>query len=220
MHNLAAVEKCRDNLITVGLICHGVPSPAAWDSFKEWTANRHGSPLISVNFRDKSKEGYKKSYCRYEYQSGEIEYTPTYLPTSQYVEATLVYNLAIQKSCSHCDCKGIQPGIDLLIGDWYAEYTGEGALGTSCIVAFSQRGKEYAQEHLMGLREIAYDTILEKNRFMEKSVGLSQNREQFFKRMSDKDFWNKVESLYPSKYILKKLLVKTGLYAYVKRLIG
>ena len=72
----------------------------------------------------------------------------------------------------------------------------------------------------MGLREIAYETILEKNRFMEKSVGLSQNREQFFKRMSDKDFWDKVESLYPSKYILKKLLVKTGLYAYVKRLIG
>ena len=220
LHNMVGNGKYRENLITVAVICHGVPSPAAWDGFKAWTAQQHGSPLVSVNFRDKSREGYKKSYCRYEYRSGEVEYVPTFLPSSKYIEATLVYNLAIQKSCAHCDCKGMQPGIDLLIGDWYAEYTGEGALGTSCIVAFTQRGADYAQKQLAGLRTTEYDKILAKNGYMERSVALSPNREHFFEEIGDRALWDSVERLYPAKYPLKKLLVKTGLYAVIKKLTG
>jgi len=223
MHNLVMAcqnGEYRNQLITVAVICHGVASPAVWDSFQQWTAGKHGSPLKTVNFRDKSQEGYKKSYCRYEYQSGEVTYVPTYLPSSKYIEATLVYNLAIQCSCAHCDCKGIQPGIDLLIGDWYAEHTGEGSMGTSCIAAFSQRGMEYAQKQLAGLRVFEYNTILEHNGFMEKSVTLSPNRTAFFAKISDTTFWDRVESLYPSKYRLKKLLVKTGVYHLIKKLTG
>lgn len=223
MHNLVMAcqnGKYRDQLITAAVICHGVASPAVWDSFKQWTACRHGSPLKNVNFRDKSQKGYQKSYCRYEYQSGEVEYTPTYLPGSKYIEATLVYNLALQKACTHCDCKGKQPGIDLLLGDWYAEHTGEGALGTSCIMAFSQRGADYARKQLKGLRDFEYDRILEKNGFMEKSVTSSPNRELFFKKIADDSFWDRVEVLYPPKYRLKKLLVTSGLYEMIKKIIG
>ena len=56
--------KYRDSLITIAIICHGVASPMAWESYKKWTMEKEGSPLIKVNFRDKSREGYKKSYCR------------------------------------------------------------------------------------------------------------------------------------------------------------
>ncbi len=223
LHNIVSNisgGRYRNSLITVALICHGVASPAIWDSFKKWIARKEGSDLVGINFRDKSQEGYKKSYCRYDFADGKTTYLPTFLPSSKYIEATLVYNLALRKSCGHCDAKGVNNGIDLIIGDWYAEYSGEGKLGTSCIVAFTDRGYTYATENLSGLRSVTFDTVLEKNKYIKYSVNVSDKRELFFENMiNDDNYWERVEELYPKKYKLKKILVKTGLYNIVKKII-
>ena len=222
MHNFAMnylQGKYRDNLITIAVICHGVASPQAWESYKEWDRDRTGSPLVRVNFRDKTREGYKKSYCRYEYQSGRVIYLPTYLPSSKYIEATLVYNLAMRNSCSRCDCKGINTGIDIIVGDWYAEYKGEGKLGTSCIIAFTERGKRYVNNNLQGLRPFSYEEVLQKNSYLEKSIKLSANRGRFFEKIKDYHYWDRVEELYPKKYKYKRFLVKVGLYDLLKKVI-
>lgn len=222
MHGVVLREdngKYRDHLLTAAVLCHGVASPAAWESFKSWTEAEKGSRLASVNFRDKSREGYRKSYCRYEYSSGEVTYSPTYLPTSKYIEATLVYNLALRHSCSHCDCKGATEGCDLVLGDWYAEHSGAGALGTSCLVAFTSRGQNAATALLSGLREIPYRTIVEQNGYIENSVHLGEKRDEFLSIMNDPSIWNNVERLYPPKYKYKKLLVRLHLYEFLKRFI-
>lgn len=224
MHNIAANSgdrEIRERLIIVGVICHGVASPKAWESFKEYTEHRENSPLVAVNFRDKNREGYKKSYCRYDYADGRSTYLPTYLPSplyhSKYIEATLVYNLALRSSCSHCDCKGINRGIDLIVGDWYAEYTGVGKLGTSCIVAFTECGKRYAEEALEELRPFEYRQVLRDNALIESSVAPAANRKRFFDGIDDYHYWDRVEELYPPKYKYKKLLVRLGIYDVLKK---
>lgn len=70
----------RENLITVGLICHGVAAPNAWESYKKYLLKKHGSRLVNVNFRNKEKEGYKKSYCKYDFENNSTIYLPTFLP--------------------------------------------------------------------------------------------------------------------------------------------
>lgn len=223
MHNVvlqSGSAKYRENLITVGVLCHGVASPKVWESYKKYTEKREGSPLVAVNFRDKSKEGYKKSYCNYEYADGHSIYLPTFLPSSKYIEATLVYNLAIRNNCTHCDCKGVNMGVDLVVGDWYAEYKGEGELGTNCIIAFTKRGKRFAEESLDGLRIFEYESIQKNNAFIAESVKASPNREKFFERIEDYDYWDKVEELYPPIYKYKKLLVRLGVFDSIKRLLG
>lgn len=209
----------REQLTTVGVLCHGVSAPEAWESCKRWMSQKEGSRLIDVNFRDKSKEGYKKSYCRYEYESGSIVYLPTYLPSSTYMEATIVYNLALRNSCNHCDCKGITSAVDLIIGDWYAECKGEGKLGTSCIIAFTEQGKKTINQYLEGVRCFNYEEILEHNGLIEKSVIKSPKRDKFLEDLND-EIWENVEKYYPPKYKLKKLLVKLGVFDSVKRIIG
>lgn len=222
MHNIvmSSCKNRRDQLVTLGVICHGVSSPAIWESYKKYDTERVGSPIVTVNFRDKSKEGYKKSYCRYDYADGRTTYLPTYLPSSKYIEATLVYNLSIRNSCCHCDCKGINRGVDVIVGDWYAEYQGEGKLGTSCIVANTEHGKEFVLGSLSGLRNFSYELILQKNTMIEKSIGPSPNRSIFLERIKDYHYWDKVEELYPPKYKYKKLLVKFGLFDLLKRVVG
>lgn len=221
-HNIAmALEKgkYREQLITIGLICHGVAAPKSWSSYKEYIENKQNSKLLHVNFRNKEREGYKKSYCKYEFQSGEVTYLPTFLPSSKYMEATLVYNLAMRKSCSQCACKGPTSACDIILGDWYAEYTGEGKLGTSCIVAFTEHGKNAVLHYLEGIRAISYPEIVEQNGFIEKSVQLGTNRDKFLANLDDIDMWEDVEKLYPSKYRLKKILVKLKVFDFIKRII-
>lgn len=214
--NALSQGKYRDNLITVGVICHGVASPLAWESFKKWTSEKEHSRLTAVNFRDKSREGYKKSYCRYDYENGKSTYLPTFLPSSKYIEATLVYNLAIRNSCFHCECKGHNENIDIILGDWYKEYEGEGSLGTSCIVSYTERGEKYLLDNLSGLKPIEYDEIYKENKYIEESTKLGANRSKFFYLIKDYKIWDNVERLYPSKYPIKKILVKTGLYDIMK----
>ncbi len=87
----------------------------------------------------------------------------------------------MRNSCAHCDCKGVNGTIDLILGDWYAEYTGEGAMGTSCIAAFTERGLEYVNDNLRNMKTLEYDSILEKNALIEKSSLKSSRRDDFFK---------------------------------------
>lgn len=211
--------KYRDKLTTIAVICHGISTPKAWKTFKDWEKQRHGCALVGVNFRSKDREGYKKSYCRYDYEDGSTTYLPTFLPSSKYIEATLVYNLALRKSCSHCDCKGITSGCDLIIGDWYERNTGKGELGSSCIVACTEKGKIFLQSIEENLDIFTYSKIQKKNSFIEKSVTVAPNREEFLDKL-DVSIWGDVEKYYPPKYVIKKFLCKLGLFDVYKRILG
>lgn len=206
----------RENLITVAIICHGVPSPLAWESYKKWDELVNGDKLVDVNFRDKTKKGYKETYTKYSYVSGKEIFRPAYLPVNKYVESGIVYNLSMRPSCAECTSKGYNPNIDIILGDWHSDYSGEGYLGTSCISCYTNTGYSYVLESLKDLSDIKYEEVVEKNGCIEKSSKKNPNRDKFFKHIQSYQNWNTVEKLYPNKYGFKKLLYKIGLYNLLK----
>ncbi|MBP5380291.1 MAG: Coenzyme F420 hydrogenase/dehydrogenase, beta subunit C-terminal domain, partial [Bacteroidaceae bacterium] len=48
-------KKLRNNLYLADIICHGVPGPNIWRDYITLLEKRHGSPIVAVNFRDKSR---------------------------------------------------------------------------------------------------------------------------------------------------------------------
>ena len=44
----------KSNLLTIDLICHGVPSIKLFKSYIQWLEHRYGEPIIDFNFRDQS----------------------------------------------------------------------------------------------------------------------------------------------------------------------
>ena len=44
-----------NNLLTIDLFCHGVPSPKAWEKYVTHMENSVGSKMVSVSFRSKEK---------------------------------------------------------------------------------------------------------------------------------------------------------------------
>ncbi len=98
------------NLLTVDLICHGVPSPLLLEKYLAWQQNRNKKELASFNFRDKD--------------FGWSSHTETLTFTdgskiSSLVYRTLFYShLYIRPSCYKCPYKQIMHPGDITIADY------------------------------------------------------------------------------------------------------
>lgn len=204
-------------LLSVAVICHGVPAPAAWQNYRSWLEKKAGSKLASVNFRDKSVEGYKRNYCRYQFESGKTLEYPTFLG-DRYIMAGLVYNLCLRNCCSHCDFKGLLESCDIMLGDWYAACEGEGQLGTSCIIGCSDKGIRAVTQRLSSLREIDYPSIAAANPFLTESAQKGKKREAFLGALTG-NIYDSAEKYFPIKHKIKMLLVKLGLFDRARRLL-
>lgn len=52
-------KKLRENLLLVDIVCHGVPGPDLWSDYLDYLERKYNDTIVSVNFRDKEKFGWK-----------------------------------------------------------------------------------------------------------------------------------------------------------------
>lgn len=64
------LKKDYDNLVTIDLVCHGVPSPLIFKEHLKYQEQKFGSQLIDYKFRGKKKTGWR-SYIKYYFKNGE-----------------------------------------------------------------------------------------------------------------------------------------------------
>ena len=57
-------------LITVDIVCHGVPSPYMWRDYIAYLEKKQGSPIVWVNFRDKQKYGWAAHHETFKFKTG------------------------------------------------------------------------------------------------------------------------------------------------------
>ena len=100
-----------ENLLTVDVFCHGVPSPVLWESYIDWHAKFH--EISHVNFRSKHL-GWADSHIQITFEDCTYYLRPFF--QDFYIQEFLL-NLTLRPSC--CDCKFKYPNIesDLSIGD-------------------------------------------------------------------------------------------------------
>lgn len=111
---LQSFAKDKTNLITVDIVCHGVPSPKVWEMYLRSISC--GDEITDINFRDKRCEncyGLKVTYTDREfYESVE---------QNAYLQG-YINNLYIRNSCTYCAFKGSNHTADITLGDlWHAE---------------------------------------------------------------------------------------------------
>lgn len=98
-----------ENLITVDILCHGVPSPLVWKDFLAWKAE--GRKIESVDFWDKGRFGWRDHRETISYESGaesSREYTDLFFS-----------HLILCPSCFHCAYKTLDRCGDITIGDYW-----------------------------------------------------------------------------------------------------
>ena len=93
---LAFLGKHPDNLITQDLICHGVPSPAVWETYISSVAK--GRTVTAVNMRNKAK-GWQRYTLAIDFSNGE-----TYAADKDHDAYLRAFseNLSLRRSCGAC----------------------------------------------------------------------------------------------------------------------
>ena len=174
-----------ENLYTIDVLCHGVPSPALWKQYLKEKSEEYGAGVKNVSFRSKSI-GWKQFAMCIEFLN-ETMYERVF--TKDAFMTLFLGNISLRPSCYACGFKGMPRVSDLTIGDcWGVEdHTPhmDDNKGTSVVVVNSEKGEELVK--LISPNIVCCDVDLDRAvapmAESRRSVTKHLNRKQFFKKL-------------------------------------
>lgn len=111
------LRKPYDNLLSVDLICHGVPSPKVWRVYLEEVV-KQGQSISCVEFRNKEK-GWKKFSFFLSYNGvGKTVSMLSPFTENHYMKAFLS-DIILRPSCYECKARGCSSQSDITIADFW-----------------------------------------------------------------------------------------------------
>ena len=136
----------RDGLLTVDLVCMGVPSPKVFRSEMEFLGKRHGSPVRTVRFRDK-RQGWHKYSLAVTYEDGTEEAWP--LNDTPYGRG-FGMSLFLRPCCTDCPYSKPERPADFTLGDfWGVDLTAlpvDGERGVSLVLPNTDKARQRFEE--------------------------------------------------------------------------
>lgn len=174
-----------NNLYTLDLVCHGVPSPKAFRRFLAQKQEQYGT-ITDISFRDKATYGWTHS-TTIKFSDGTIY--KKYRTDSSYMKAFLDL-LSLRKSCGQCPFANIPRFGDLTLADFWGIDKYKSSLddkkGTSLILINNAQGnnlfsKIRPQMHLC--EKVPLDFAKKNNPQLYSSAKLHPRRNRFFSIM-------------------------------------
>ena len=177
------------NLITVGVLCHGVPSPKVWKKYLEFREKEANSKVENITFRNKCS-GWKEYSLTIRFknkeQYSEIFYQDLYMKM-------FLNNICLRPSCHACRFKELNRKSDITIGDfWGIEQIAsemDDDRGTSLVLVHSTKGMEILKSILnrVEIKEVDANCSLPKDADSRHSVPIHRNREKLFEEIEKVD---------------------------------
>ncbi|SDB01964.1 Coenzyme F420 hydrogenase/dehydrogenase, beta subunit C-terminal domain [Butyrivibrio sp. INlla16] len=172
------LKKEYDNLLTVDVLCHGVPSPGVWKRYLSELKHLYGDEITSISFRDKST-GWNQYSMTVVFENGE---TYTKKHSNDTFMNLFLSNSILRPSCHVCKYKSLDRPSDMTIGDaWgvediFTEFNDN--KGSSVIIVHSEPGQELYNSisSFVYQKSTEIDRILPETADSRKSVGMPRGR--------------------------------------------
>ena len=182
------LRKSYDNLLSVDLICHGVPSPKVWRVYLEEVV-KQGQSISCVEFRNKEK-GWKKFSFFLSYNGvGKTVSMLSPLSENHFMKAFLG-NIILRPSCYECKVKDCSSQSDITIADFWGIETlfpqMDDNKGTGMVFVNTEKGKSVLDFAQMRVAETTYDSIRPLNPACWRSAQPHSKREDFFRRLGER----------------------------------
>lgn len=173
-----------ENLFTIDLICHGVPSPMVWEEYVKELGKQ--KKIDTLNFRDKSL-GWNDFTLAIRYKDGSS------IVKQRWMEPFMkcfLRDIILRPSCYNCKVKGVERISDLTLADlWGIEELMPNIIddrGVSLVIVQSERGQQFlAKLTDICMTEIDLQSALKHNRYMKISAPKNDYREQFFREIDE-----------------------------------
>ena len=167
-----------DNLLTVEVVCHGVPSPKIW---REYLGALQFSNIGSISHKDKST-GWRDYSFTIKNIEGKTLFTER-ASNNKYLMA-FVGNLTLRPSCFSCPAKAGKSGADITLADyWGIEYLVpqmDDNKGTSFICCNTEKGKALIEQLNLQVQLADYYKSISYNSCIVKSTSKPVERQQFW----------------------------------------
>lgn len=111
-----------DNLYCVEVLCHGVPSPGFFKTYKNHLEKKLNGKIKEIRFRDKRKHGWGSEHrtCVIYEKNGKLK---EYRPVLPAYFSSFFYGLDLRESCYNCRYAVPERVADLTIGDYWGYFT-------------------------------------------------------------------------------------------------
>lgn len=202
-----------DNLITVDILCHGVPSEKLWKKYVEEQEMAHASSVRRTFFRHK-KYGWKKYAVLLEF-SNNTAYERVF--TQDPFMQMLLANISLRPSCYNCRFKEMPHLSDITLGDCWGVQQHSPEMddnkGTSVVLLNTAKGKCAFEKILPNLqyKECSLDCAVSPDAESRQKIRKHPNRKRFFKKLDE----DSIEGLM---CYMKASILTRGVYKVARKL--
>lgn len=175
-----------NNLITIDIICHGVPSPKVFKSYRENLVKLNGAQIKEIRFRDKIK-GWREFSFVAEFSNNNI-YCKT-LDKDMYIKGFL-NDLYLRPSCYTCTSKNFTNASDISLADYWGVQAKHPELdddkGVSLVIINSKKGDQIFKLVSKEIDSIKTDLefAITKNKCIITPINYNPKREEFFREFN------------------------------------
>ena len=222
------LKKEYEKLITVDVVCRGVPSPQFWRKYLIYQRDKLGIKHIKqIRFRDKTIYGYK--YSNLTIKFNENERYAEGVETDPYLRAFFT-DLSDRPSCYHCAFKKQYRVSDITIWDCFnvGDFTKklDDDKGTTRILIQSDKGKEVFEKikNKFDYIEETPEKMINNFKEMYNSVKMNPKRTEFWEDINHKEIKEVIDKYFPNsiKVNIEKniriLFIKTRIYNKAKKI--
>lgn len=219
-----------DNLLSIEVFCHSVPSPMVWQIYLNELLQRINwkkEDIITINFRDKRKSWEKYHFVMQNKNSQIYDEIASKNPFM----CGFLKDFYTRPSCHACPAKALKSGSDITIGDYWGiqnvmpDYDDD--KGVSAVLLNSEKGVQAFCSLSTDIRESDFAMVVRYNPALVHNPICSKKRAVFFKnyktdlfgviqRLSQTPF--KVLVICKIKSLIGKILDKKS-HQYIKILI-
>ena len=229
------LRKDYDNLLTVDVVCHGVPSPKVWQMYLDEITRKGGKNSVlfhhiaekadinHIDFRSKSTGWKKYSFALTLSEATADGEKNTVLLSSIFTENpymnAFLSNLSLRPSCYDCPAKSGKSGSDITIADfWGIENVSpefDDDKGISLVLSYSEKGGRWLSGLDCECIDVDYRSAKKMNPSISSSVSKPINRAFFFRQLIRKKnirlAWEDCSSNMFKKRVCRYLYKKIGI---------
>lgn len=201
-------EKHRENLLCMDIVCHGVPSPAVWNGYKEYMQKKYHGKITAVDFRNKRNHGWWEHIESVKIHGLEVD--------SQIYKNLFYEHNVLRDCCYECPYKSLERQGDITIADAWgiaqAAPTFDDNHGVSLVLSNTEKGQKWLEA---AFETCDYETCDIADYMQEpflKSFAKPDNYEEFWQKYFSRDFGEIIKAGYEDS-------LKTQLKWRVKRMV-
>ena len=208
----------QENLLTVEVICEGVPSPLYVRKWDEYLRKCYGGGIASIDYRYTGKALFQKGKWDFEQVRIAIDDSKGTIIKDRWFNpfwSIWLNHLMSRPSCYKCPFTTSDRGADITLGDLWGvhlycpELYGKNG-GSSLVVCNTEKGKSVFKqaERMMYGHELAFEDALRYQSPMRKCISENPDRDRFMEDLKGEISFDEINKKWAKKPTLKLLWQK------------